>query len=767
LKKYFGFSIVVFGLIILVMPIPNYVPTYSKSLYSKDKHLLSASVSSEQQWCLPIAQELPEKFAESVLLFEDEYFYYHLGINPVSITKALITNIKEKRKKRGASTIPMQVMRMKNKNAKRNVWNKTTEALSAIKYSIFNKKSTILKEWAQIAPFGGNTIGAQSAAIRYFGRDLHELSWSEYALLAVMPNSPTTSNLRNNREKLKAKRDFLLKKLHQNKHFSFEDLGIFIDEDLPFEVKNIPQQNIHLLQFLAKKYPKQNLFVTTCTYHLQKSVNEIIEKESEFLKIDDIRNAAAIVIDVQSNELLAYTGNVQTNNSGKQNYVDIIQAPRSYGSLLKPLLYGYAIESGQVLPKEMILDIPTSIGDFRPMNFDKKFRGAVRLDEMVIQSLNVPSVRLLNSVGLPAFYDFIKQLDIAYLNKGADHYGLSIILGGGESNLWDLARVYKGLSQNYMGIPYPFRPIKYLQGEKEKHMKNNVSFSPATILPLVETMADLSRPREEKFWERFGPENKIAWKTGTSYGHRDAWALGFNGKYMVGVWVGNENGEGRHDLTGISKAAPILFKIFNQLPENKWFGHSPQYQKKQTISVCTESGKIAGSLCKQKEKKYIDNDYYTYQQCNYHQEIWLNAKNQMLKIDCKSSDAKKDTVFVLPPYVEYFYKTTNINYRGLPPLDANCTPKKSQLKIIYPENDLKIFIPKISKDKVGGFIARAYHNQKNGNIFWFVDDQHIKTTFGSKEEHTFSFSAPMGLHQLTINDQWGNSDQIWFEILSE
>lgn len=749
------------------MPIPNYVPTYSKSLYSKDKHLLSASVSSEQQWCLPIAQELPEKFVKSVLLFEDEYFYYHLGINPVSITKALITNIKEKRKKRGASTIPMQVMRMKNKNAKRNVWNKSMEALSAIKYSIFNKKSTILKEWAQIAPFGGNTIGAQSAAIRYFGRDLHELSWSEYALLAVMPNSPTGSNLRNNREKLKAKRDFLLKKLHNSNYFSFEDLVIFIDEDLPFEVRNIPQQNIHLLQFLAKKYPQQNLFVTTCPYYLQKSVNEIIEKESEFLKIDDIRNAAAIVIDVQSNELLAYTGNVQTNNSGKQNYVDIIQAPRSYGSLLKPLLYGYAIESGQVLPKEMILDIPTSIGDFRPMNFDKKFRGAVRLDEMVIQSLNVPSVRLLNSVGLPAFYDFIKQLDIAYLNKGADHYGLSIILGGGESNLWDLARVYKGLSQNYMGIPYPFRPIKYLQGEKEKHMKNNVSFSPATILPLVETMADLSRPREEKFWERFGPENKIAWKTGTSYGHRDAWALGFNGKYMVGVWVGNENGEGRYDLTGISKAAPILFKIFNQLPENKWFGHTPQYQKKQTISVCTESGKIAGSLCKHKEKKYIDNDYYTYQQCNFHQEIWLNAKSQMLHIDCKSPDATKDTVFVLPPYIEYFYKTANINYRGLPALDVNCTPKKSQLKIIYPENDLKIFIPKISKDKVGGFIARAYHNQKDGNIFWFVDDQHIKTTFGSKEEHTFSFSAPMGLHQLTINDQWGNSDQIWFEILSE
>ncbi|MBK9256179.1 MAG: penicillin-binding protein 1C [Saprospiraceae bacterium] len=750
--------------LLLLFPVPDYVPDFSASVYSNDGRLLSATVSKQQQWCLPVTESIPEDFITCLRLYEDEYFYFHPGFNPVSMAKALIANLKHRKIVRGGSTITMQLMRMKNRHAKRNMLNKAKETISAVKYTIIKSKTSVLTEWAQIAPFGGNTIGIQAASLRYFGRNPDQLSWAEYALLAVIPNNPGNVNMHSNRLKLKQKRDFLLQKLTRKGFIHQDDLSVYLQEDIPEILQHIPQQSYHFLQFLKKEHNTDYLFKSTVDYEMQERITDIISTENKFLRLDDINNMAAIVINIETNELVAYIGNVRQNNSF--HYVDIAQAPRSYGSLLKPLLYAYALENAWFLPKEMVADIPTSIGDFRPQNFDKKFRGAVRLDEMLIQSLNVPAVRVLNAVGHQGFYDFIKALDIEGLNKGADHYGLSLILGGGESTLWDLSRIYKGFAQNYSSKPYPFRQVKYLSDAKEKLPKQNLEFSASTIYSLTESMSDLTRPREEKSWDRYQTDHKVAWKTGTSYGHKDAWALGFNAKYMVGVWVGNEIGEGRHDLTGITKAAPVMFKIFNVLPESAWFGSPPSYKNREIISVCRESGKIAGPLCRFKDNKYIEGNSFKLHQCDFHQMLLLNSNNQVVTEQCADKINKADTVFVLPPYLEYYFKPGHPEYKGIPANDPDCNPKESKLKIIYPQNGLKIFLPKDSEVRKNNLIAKAYHPNKDATLYWFYDDNHVCTT-SSGTPHDCIGKLSFGPHILTISDQWGNRDLVHFEIISE
>lgn len=751
-------------LLLFCIPLPSYTPAYSKALYSEEGRLLSASISSEQQWCFPMDTDVPDKLKHCITTYEDEYFYYHLGVNPMSIFKAIVTNQRAGKTVRGGSTITMQVMRMKNKHVRRNLVNKCIEILGAVKYSLLHSKSAVIREWAVIAPFGGNTIGVKAAALRYYGRSVDQLSWGEYALLAVMPNGPSSANLSKNRDILKSKRDFLLTKLSRQGYFDASELELYLGEDIPTETKSIPQLAFHALEYLSKQYPDKYIFNTTMPYELHHRVLDLVDRESSFYKLDDIRNMAAIVIDVKTNQLVSYIGNTATA-SGKYSYVDVAQAPRSYGSLLKPLLYAYTLENNYLLPNEMVADIPTSIGDFQPMNFDKKFRGAVPFEEVLIQSLNVPSVRVLNTVGMQGFYDMIRRLDIAYLDKGPDHYGLSIILGGGESSLWDLSRVYKGLAQNYMGNVDPYVPVQCLKNQSVDKSKNAFSFSAGTMDYLVKAMADLTRPREEKSWEKYGTDYKIAWKTGTSYGHRDAWAIGFNGRYMVGVWVGNEGGEGRFDLTGITKAAPVMFKIFNVLPDNQWFGKPPAYHRQENISLCMESGKLASPMCKHKRNITIEKASYKYAQCSYHEVVMLNVAHQALSSECAQYAVSKDTVFVLPPYMEYYYQAAHKEYSGMPEYQPDCVPSGDHIKIIYPQDGLKIFLPKESEDKQNELISKVYHHDKEAKIYWFIDDKYVQTTHQLKD-HDGRFLLEIGSHTLTATDQWGNRDKVDFEILN-
>lgn len=722
-------------LAVFLVPIPKLKQKQSSVLYDKNGSLLSATIADDGQWRFPIEGNLPKPLKQSILAYEDAYFYKHFGVNPISIAKSIYLNVKEKKVVRGGSTITMQVMRMYRGNQSRTIPQKLIEILGAIKLEILYSKEEILTLWATMAPFGGNTVGAQSAAIRYYERNLDELSLSEYATLAVLPNSPAMVHLNRNKNELLRKRNFVLEKLWSEKKIDSINYQLAIREELPTFSPIVEQKAFHYLSFLRKKFPNQFVFHSNLQPHLQQSTQEILNDYAHRYQLDGIQNAAAIIIDNQSNEIVSYVGNV-TKQNGAIQYVDCSQGLRSYGSLLKPFLYAFSIEKGNFLPNEQIKDIPTNINGFIPKNFDRQYRGVVNMDEFVSKSLNIPSVRVLNYVGIESFYGHLKDdLKLSALHNDAHHYGLSIILGGAEASLYDMARIYKGLVRNYNGYPYPYNAPKHLAGEPVQKESEQV-YSAQTIWHTLQAMQSVNRPADEQQFFKMGGE-KIAWKTGTSYGHRDAWSVGSSQDYTVAIWVGNETGDGRYDLTGVKKAAPILFEVFRELKKAQPFQEKIRQGK--TVQVCKQSGRLSGRFCPTIYEISLADVSHQLRNCNQHEK----ANNG-------------EIIFKTDPVVAYYHD----EFFGIKQKKQNLIQK--QIQFIYPEKNAVIQVPKKLNEEYAQILAKANSNYESAEIYWYLNGKFQQKTI---KNHQISLPVEEGEHSMYISDQYGNEQRVHFEVV--
>ncbi len=732
-------------LCIAFTPIPNLDLDYSKVVYDKNGQLLSAKIAGDEQWRFPIEGELPEALEKAIVYFEDEYFRSHPGVNPVSMMKAVYVNIKSKRIVRGGSTITMQVMRMYRGNQQRTIRQKMVEMLGAVKLELLYSKKDILKMWASLAPFGGNTVGASTASWRYFDRDLHQLSWAEYATLAVLPNTPSKVHMTKNVSALKAKRDQLLRKLHKNKVLDDTELALALEEDLYFEQKKLPQKSLHFMEFLAERYPAQSIYHTTIDPTLQQQLITTLEEYSGIYQFDGIDNAAAVVVDAQHNEVVAYVGN--TRYRGKaMRFVDCVQAPRSYGSLLKPLLYAYAIDKGYFLPHENIKDIPTNVNGFTPKNFDRKFRGVVPMDRMVSQSLNVPAVRILNYVGVESFHHLLKKdLNFTHLHHDPTHHGLSLILGGAEASMWDLARAYKGMIRNQLRQNDAYNEVNCLQsGEQQPH---SFAFHPTAVWHTLRAMQSVNRPKEEQHFQKLGGQ-KVAWKTGTSYGHRDAWAIGTNGRYVVAVWIGNENGDGVYNLTGAKKAAPVLFRMMRYLGYSHKLEEIPV--RADQLQACAKSGLLKGHLCTKTTTLKVPHISHQLRHCSQHQ------------IAFSERDNTKDTLYFLNPVENYYHAQFSGEDLSLPVSIQQSSNIAAPLNIVYPERNAVIVVPKKLDKEYSNISLKANTAVDGGTLFWFLNGEFLKKT---EPPHQLYVDLKAGQYALLINDEAGNRDEVGFEVV--
>lgn len=587
--------------------------------------------------------------------------------------------------------------------------------------------------WASMAPFGGNTVGAQTAAWRYFQRDLSQLSLSEYASLAVLPNAPSEVHLSKNVDLLKERRNLLLDKLHKKGLIDSLDLMLAKDEEVPTSQLDLPQHSLQLLELCKKQFPNDFFYQSTIDLSLQESAQSTVDEFSKLYQFDDINHAAALIIDNKSNQVLAYIAN---SNSSSHRYVDCIQAPRSYGSLLKPFLYAHALDKGYFLPNEKIKDIPTSVGGYTPKNYDRTFRGLVPFYEMVSQSLNVPAVRILNYCGLKSFHKVLhKELNLKYINEDAEYHGLSIILGGAEATLWEMARLYKGLAQNHNGEDNPYKEATFLMDQSQSKGPK-FEFDPLAVHQTITAMSALERPKEEQHYIKYGG-TKIAWKTGTSYGHRDAWAIGVTPEYTVAVWVGNENGHGVYDLMGASKAAPILFRILGKLDGKTEF---KAIQPKESVSYCVESGQLRGPLCTQVKTIGTGRHQHAYRQCNSHQ------PDGSYKMDAVASF-----------YHKKFYGS-EVN-STLTPSDKDLVA--SEMKIVYPSDDAIVFLPKKLDGNISQFTISANTNSHE-KVFWYHNNVYLTSTLN---QHDLSLDLGIGPHELYVINESGAEDHITFEVV--
>lgn len=779
-----------FGIALLAycfcLPNPLFNDPTCMVLEARDGSLLGARIAGDGQWRFPAMDTVPGKFEKAIIEFEDRRFYVHPGFDPLAFARAIRQNFQNRSIVSGGSTLSMQVIRLARKGKSRTVFEKIIELVLATRLEIRYSKEEILALYASNAPFGGNVVGLDAAAWRYYGKKPESLSWSEAATLAVLPNSPGLIHPGRNRNALLNKRNRLLNRLTEAGIIDETTYQLAIEEELPDKPHPLPQLAPHLLnRAFSENFKKgSNQFTkikTTIDPNLQVRLNELALRKSNNLKANEIHNLAIIVLEVKSGNVLAYIGNAPKTGPENGEDVDIIKAPRSTGSILKPFLYAIMLNEGKILPKSLITDIPTQISGYKPENYMETYDGVVPADKALARSLNVPFIKMLQEYSVEKFQFNLKKLGLTTLNKPAKHYGLTLALGGAEASLWDLTSAYSGMART-LGNFYEnsgmyhseaFQKPNYLWKKSIKNEKADMLLKQAPLLSAdavwfsFEAMEEVQRPTAQGEWERFESSRRIAWKTGTSFGFRDAWAIGVSPKYVVGVWAGNADGEGRPGLVGVYAAAPILFDVFNILPASKWF--DPPYDAMKKLAVCKQSGFPALEYC-EKDTLYANDKGLNAPPCPYHQIVHLDKSKQwQVNASCESpAEMQNLPWFVLPPVEEFYFKMKNPGYRPLPSFRKDCEVdnenSSGQMQMIYPRKGAKIYVPLDLDEKLGRTVFKVAHRNPLSLVYWHLDNEYIGQT---KTFHELEMNPAAGKHKLTLVDEKGNRLELGFEIIAK
>ena len=729
---------------------------YSTVVTDRNEELLGARIASDGQWRFPPRNTTPEKIKECLITFEDKHFYHHWGVNPFAIGRAFYQNVKNKRIVSGGSTLTMQTIRLA-RNESRTFREKLIEMIWATRLEFRASKEEILSMYISHAPFGGNVVGLDAAAWRYFGHSADDLSWAESAMLAVLPNAPAMIHLSKGRKTLLDKRNRLLKQLLEKKTIDSSTYELAISEPLPDEPHPLPQIAPYLV---SRFYQERNGEYSRSTINkgIQTQVEDLAERWSNEFGRSDIRNLAILVIDIPSNQVVAYCGNVHFDQKQGGNQVDVIQAPRSTGSILKPFLYYAMLQEGSLLPDMLLPDVPVNINGFTPQNFSMQFEGAVPASEALARSLNIPAVTMLQRYGVPKFHSFLQQIGLKTINRSSSHYGLSLILGGAEATLWDVTNAYAMMGRSLLQLPQ--RSCSLLL-PTSRITESTDPFQPGAVWQTFDALKEVNRP-EEIDWKSIPSMQTIAWKTGTSYGFRDAWAVGVTPRYAVGVWVGNATGEGKPGLVGAQTAGPVLFDIFNLLPSSSWFTRPAGIFVE--AEVCRKSGHLKGRFCDETDTLLVLPAGLRTEACPYHHLVTLSAdESQRIYENCANTEPTlQKSWFTLPPVWEWYYKQHHPEYKPLPPFKAGCGEDTFQpMQFIYPPMNARIKLPKQLDGSKGFLTVELAHNNPNATVFWHLDETYQAQT---QDFHKISLQPAAGKHSLTAVDGEGNTISTTFFV---
>jgi penicillin-binding protein 1C len=758
----------------------------SMVLEDRDGNLLGARIAADGQWRFPATDTVPDKFAKAIVTFEDRRFDIHPGVDLISLGRATLQNLKGGRVVSGGSTLTMQVMRMSRKGQSRNVLQKAIEAVLALRVEMKYSKEEILAMYASNAPFGGNVVGLDAASWRYFGRGPDKLSWAESATLAVLPNSPKLIHPGRNRTALKAKRDRLLRRMWEEEIFDSTTYALAIMEPLPDRPHPLPNLAPHLLDRGFAEAGTGKRTRTTLDMHLQARASHILQMHQRRLLENGVHNAAALVMEVESGDVIAYVGNTEATDSSSGHEVDVIRARRSTGSILKPFLFASMLDDGEILPQTLVPDIPTYYGNYNPQNYNRTFDGAVPAKMALARSLNIPAIRMLSDYGHHRFLQRLQEIGMTTLDRPADDYGLSLILGGAEASLWDLAGMYASMARcvndyhrfNGKYLDNEFRAPNF---EWEKSITHQTDYKPTLVDETVlsagscyatlDALLELARPEGESEWMNFSSSRRVAWKTGTSYGYRDAWAVGVTPTHVVAVWAGNADGEGRPGLIGLYAAAPILFDLFDMIhTPNTWFDEP--FDDMEQVTICKKSGHRASDVCDELEVMRVPKRGLNTEPCPYHKMVHLDPSGQFqVHGDCESPyNMVHKPWFVLAPAMEDWYRKKHVDYMSLPPWRADCKEaaeaeaNSANMEFVYPRTMSKVYVPIDLEGNPSSVVFEVAHRRQDSKIHWHLDKAFIGTT---ETFHQMALNPTPGDHVITLVDEEGERLQKAFEVVGK
>lgn len=762
--NYIGATLILISIFLgIKLEYPLFLTPHTTIIRDSSGKLLSTQIAEDYQWRFPPSSSIPTKFEKSILLFEDRYFKYNFGIDFTAIIRALYLNIKHGEVVSGASTISMQVIRLSRLGKNRTVKEKIIEMILSLKLELLYSKDEILNLYASYAPFGGNVVGLEAASWRYYSRPPENLSWGETAALAVLPNAPALIYPGRNENPFLIKRNKLLLELLNNSDIDEQTYKLAILEPLPSKPNPIPNKSRHLLNRVIRDgYSGQDL-ITTIDRNIQSNLINIVDNHVNTLKQKGIFNSSAIVVEIESGNVLAYVGNSSPNGSTiHSNSVDIISSKRSPGSILKPILYGLSIDDGIITPGGYLYDTPLYYKGFKPENYTNSFTGISNADIALQKSLNIPFVNLLNDYGYTRFYDKLSMLGLKF-PESSDHYGLTMILGGAETTLWDLCSTYASAARTLniynnerILTPETFHPLSYLSINRSYINSDNTYISPGALHSMFSAMTKLTRPNSLGNWQSFESSYPIAWKTGTSTGFKDAWAIGLTHKYLVGVWSGNADGEGRAELVGVKAAAPILFDIFKILPQSKFF--TIPTSDMSLRKVCKDSGYLASSNCNNSHVLLLPNSN-NYPVCSFHTILHLD-ENEKFQVKAPYPQYKmvNKSWLLFDPVTSWYFEKYNSSYIPPPPMTKS---DYNTMEFIYPSKSTMIYVPIEIDGAKGSTVFEVAHSEET-TLYWHLDEEYIGKT---DTYHQMKISPKIGKHKITILDSDGSTISRLFEII--
>lgn len=758
--SYFIILIVIFLILIWLIPFPKEKlnPPPSTIVLDRNGKMLRVFLSPEEMWQIPVAVEkISPTLKKAVIGYEDKYFYWHFGINPIALIRAAIVNLKAGRVVQGGSTLTMQVARMMEPK-ERTIPNKLIEMFRALQLELRYSKDEILMFYFNLAPYGGNIVGVGAASYLYFNKSPDQLSLGECALLATIPNSPNQHRPDIDLQSTQKARAKVLKILRDSGKITPQQFEEALSEPIPEKRYDLPFLIPHLSTKLLQIYSQNSIFETTIDGTIQQLSTAILQTHLTPLQRQGINNGAIVIIENQAQQVLAMVGSYDFFDQQNQGQVNGAMSPRSPGSALKPFIYALGMEHGLIAPQSLLYDIPVEYAGYRPINYDETYHGVVTAEAALIRSLNVPAVNLTAQLGENGIYYFLKAAGVSTLPMAKEHYGLSLILGGCEVTLLELTNLYSGLANGGR-----FRKYRFLKNQPEEQGQQLLSESACYIMS--EMLSQLRRPDLPASWEFSMNLPKIAWKTGTSYSHRDAWSIGYTPQYTIGVWVGNFDGKGVPALVGAEVAAPILFSLFTALEkssDHRWFVQPASVSRRQ---VCAVSGMPLSKNCASAKDELYLPGISPNQSCNIHQLILVNKKTgKRLCPHCRSGRKYEEKIVEQwPVEIATWLERNGYPIEKLPGHFAGCSKLASGEKPVIrsPSDNTEFKIRPTVALKYQKILLDASVSNRSKKIFWFLNGKLIYS--GAPTQKVF-VTPKIGNHNLMCMDDEGRASEVKFVV---
>lgn len=718
-----GFCVLaIFLTLDVCFPVPVRVP-YSTIVTASDGTVIYSFLSPDDKWRMKT--ELPEiipTLKTAIISKEDKWFYWHLGINPVAVVRAAFKNVFHWRTTSGASTITMQVARLLAPK-ERTVWNKITEGFRALQLECHYSKDEILQLYLNLVPYGGNIEGVKAASLLYFGRLPDHLSLAQITTLAIIPNRPTTLALGKNNELIQAERNKWLRRFQASGSFPEKDIQDALTEPLDAVRREVPHLAPHFALRMKMMYPDEPIIKTRLRTPIQQKIEQLAVNYNRRMRFLGVNNAAVMIIDNTDRSVVAYCGNPDFNDMLHHGQVDGVKAVRSPGSALKPLIYALGIERGLITPKTILTDVPTNFNGFAPENFNRQFNGTITAEKALAFSLNIPAVKVLDKLGVPLFVDKLQQLGFNQIRKDSKKLGLSAALGGCGVRLEEMTNLYATFARGGK-----FQPLLWLASAQNDSSTERSFISNGAAYMITEILTQPTRPDVPNLSQNSIHVPKIAWKTGTSYGRRDAWSIGYNQRYTIGVWVGNFDGEGVPELTGADAATPLLFEIFNSLEYNSanvWFDRPKSVDFR---LVCAETGLPPSDYCTNQIIDYCIPTVSTNRKCEHLKTVFVSAAEDFSYCtSCLPDNGYKRMEFPnLSPELINFYESEHRGYAKIPPHNPSCSRIFTERapQITSPVNG-KTYLLERGEDQKLMFACTADNEVKL--VYWYINDRFVQS----------------------------------------